>query len=273
MTTAVDPFWAAETDADVLADWAGRDRHDIAVVLGSGLGAFADALTDAVDVPPDALTHLPAPSVAGHAGRIVSGRIGDTAVLVLAGRVHLYEGYSAAQVCHGVRLAAAAGCGTVVLTNAAGAVNPALPVGHLVSITDHLNLTGASPLTGPTAGPGPRFPDMSNAYSAELRELARDVDPAIAEGVYAALPGPSYETPAEVRMLRTLGADLAGMSTVLETIAAVHLGMRVAAFSLVTNLAAGLAGALDHAEVTAAGAAAAENTVEFLRAFVSRAAG
>jgi purine-nucleoside phosphorylase len=180
---------------------------------------------------------------------------------VFLGRTHLYEGHPAATVVHGVRTAVAAGCRVVVLTNAAGGIRAGYRVGQPVLIRDHLNLTGRSPLTGPPPPPGypPRFTDLTAAYSPRLRALARAADPNLAEGVYAALPGPHYETPAEIAMLRTLGADLVGMSTVLEAIAARHLGAEVLAFSLVTNLAAGLTDhGLDHAEVVAAGAEAAE---------------
>jgi len=181
-------------------------------------------------------------------------------LLVFLGRTHLYEGHPPATVVHGVRTAIAAGCRVVVLTNAAGGIRAGYRVGQPVLIRDHLNLTGRSPLTGPPPPPGypPRFTDLTDAYSPRLRALARDTDPSLAEGVYAALPGPHYETPAEIAMLRTLGADLVGMSTVLEAIAARHLGAEVLAISLVTNLAAGLTDhGLDHGEVVAAGAAAA----------------
>ena len=186
--------------------------------------------------------------------------IGGRRVLVYLGRVHLYEGNPPQAVVHGVRTAIAAGATVVVLTNAAGGINASYRVGQPVLISDHLNLTGRSPLSGPPPPDGypPRFADLTEVYSARLRALARASDPGLAEGVYAALPGPHYETPAEIRMLRTLGADLVGMSTALEAIAARHLGAEVLAISLVTNLAAGLADhGLDHAEVIAAGAAAA----------------
>jgi purine-nucleoside phosphorylase len=179
---------------------------------------------------------------------------------VFLGRVHLYEGHGPATVVHGVRTAVAAGCQVVVLTNAAGGIRAGYQVGQPVLIRDHLNLTGRSPLGGPPPPDGypPRFTDLTDLYSARLRALAARADEGLAEGVYAALPGPHYETPAEIRMLRTLGADLVGMSTVLEAIAARHLGAEVLAISLVSNLAAGLAAhGLDHTEVVAAGQAAA----------------
>jgi purine-nucleoside phosphorylase len=216
---------------------------------------------------------FPPPAVAGHAGTISSVAVGGHAVLVLAGRAHLYEGHPPASVVHGVRTAVLAGCRTVVLTNAAGSLRADLPVGRPVLISDHLNLTGTSPLLGP-APPDPypaRFVDLSDAYSARLRVLARSVDPSLPEGVYAALLGGAYETPAEIRMLLELGADLVGMSTALETIAAVHLGAEVLGLSLVTNLAAGLAASpLDHVEVLAAGASAAASLGELLRAIIER---
>ena len=206
--------------------------------------------------------------MAGHAGQIVVGRLGRHDVLVLAGRVHLYEGRSVHEVCHAVRVAAFAGVRATVLTNAAGGIGADLAVGSLVRITDHVNLSGANPLTGPHDGPQPTFIDMSAAYDPVLRELAATVRPGMAEGVYASLAGPSYETPAEIRMLASIGADLVGMSTVCETIALRHLGVRVAGVSLVTNRAAGLGEPLSHGEVTAVGRAAADDIVSFLSAYL-----
>jgi purine-nucleoside phosphorylase len=232
----------------------------VAVVLGSGLGGFADALDGArvrtADVP-----GWPPSTVAGHAGQIVLGKNG---VAALAGRVHLYEGYDAAAVAFPVRVLIAAGARTVVLTNAAGGLDPRLAPGEIVILSDHLNLTGASPLRGPNDERlGPRFPDLSEAYDPTLRALTARVSDArglgvLREGIYAGLPGPSYETPAEVRMLRALGADLVGMSTVLETIAARHMGARVLGLSCVANLAAGLSPhLLTHEEVLETGRKAA----------------
>jgi len=187
--------------------------------------------------------------------------VGQAQVLVLLGRVHMYEGNPVAAVVHGVRTAVAAGCRVIVLTNASGGINPALRVGEPVLISDHINLTGQSPLAGPNPpdGYGPRFTDLTDLYSARLRAVAREADPGLAEGDYAGLPGPHYETPAGIRMLRTLGADLVGMSTVLEAIAARHLGAEVLGISLVSNSAAGVASAapLDHEEVIAVGRASA----------------
>jgi purine-nucleoside phosphorylase len=263
------PFALASRAADEVRERTGVDRFDAAVVLGSGLGTFADALDRPCRL---AMTDVPgfvAPTVHGHAGQIVAGQISGHDVLVLAGRVHLYEGRSAHEVSHGVRLAAAAGASTVVLTNAAGAIDRRYPVGSLVRIGDHLNLSGANPLTGPHDGPQPSFVDLTTAYDERWRDLASGLDPDMPEGTYAALAGPSYETPAEIRMLDRMGATLVGMSTVCETIACRHLGVRVAAFSLVTNLAAGLGDPLSHEEVTNVGQTAATDVTGFLTAFVA----
>jgi len=262
------PFARAAADADALRARVGVDRFAAVVVLGSGLGAFAETLADAERIPMAEMSGFPTPAVTGHAGTIVAGRLGGHEVLVLAGRVHLYEGHGVHQVCHGVRVAAAAGVRLAVLTNAAGGIRPDLDVGSLVRIADHLNLSGANALTGPHDGPQPSFVDLSAAYDPALRILAAEVSPDMAEGVYAALSGPSYETPAEIRMLATMGADLVGMSTANETIACRHLGVRVAGVSLVTNRAAGLGEPLSHQEVTAVGHAAAADIVAFLGAFV-----
>jgi purine-nucleoside phosphorylase len=229
----------------------------VGVVLGSGLGAWADGLASAVRIPYAEVPHMAPSSVQGHAGNLVLGRSGAAAVACLQGRVHLYEGHDLDRVVFGVRLLARLGCRAVVLTNAAGGLDPAASPGDLMLITDHLNLTGRSPLVGPNdAALGPRFPDMTEAYDRELSALARDAAReagiALREGVYAGLIGPAYETPAEIRMLRALGADAVGMSTVLEVLALRHMGVRVAAVSCITNLAAGISKAkLDHAEVEA----------------------
>jgi purine-nucleoside phosphorylase len=270
----MDPFGAARAAAAVLAELSGKSHHDIAVVLGSGWLPAADRLGDVVaELPFATLPGFPPPSVAGHAGKVRSIAGAAKRILVFLGRVHLYEGYGPATVAHMVRTAVAAGCRTVVLTNAAGAVNGSFEVGQPVLIADHVNLTGQSPLTG--AVPPPpldfRFVDMTSAYSARLRAIAREVDGTLAEGVYACFPGPQFETPAEVRMAQTLGADLVGMSTVLETIAARHMGAEVLACSLVTNVAAGLGpGGLDHREVLAAGRGAAERMGDLLAQVIAR---
>jgi purine-nucleoside phosphorylase len=205
------------------------------------------------------------PSALGHTGELLSVRIGEHQVLVLAGRVHAYEGHDLLHVVHPVRAACAAGARVIVLTNAAGGLRPDMAVGQPVLISDHLNLTARSPLVGA------QFVDMTDAYTPRLRELARQTDPELAEGVYAALPGPHYETPAEIRMLRILGADLVGMSTVHETIAARAAGAEVLGVSLVTNLAAGITGEpLSHAEVLAAGAASASRMGSLLAEVIAR---
>ncbi len=251
---------AARDAAGHIAAATGVDSHDVAIVLGSGWVPAADRLGHAVAEL--AVTDLPgfaAPAVAGHAGKIRGTVVEGRRVLIFLGRTHLYEGLGVAAVVHGVRVAAAAGCHTVVLTNAAGGLRPGYRVGQPVLISDHLNLTAHSPLVGPT------FVDLTDLYSPRLRHLARHVDAALEEGVYAALPGPHYETPAEIRMLRGLGADLVGMSTVLEAIAARAEGCEILGISLVTNLAAGITGEpLDHAEVLSAGRAAAESMGDLL---------
>jgi purine-nucleoside phosphorylase len=256
---------SAAAAAAVLAQTTGVAAHDVAVVLGSGWRPAADLIGESAHEL--AMADLPgfvAPTVAGHGGTVRSVPVGDRRALVLLGRTHLYEGHGVAAVVHGVRTAAAAGCRTVVLTNAAGGIREGMSVGEPVLVADHLNLTGTSPLLGP------RFTDLTDLYSPRLRARARAVDPSVTEGVYAGLPGPHFETPAEIRMLRGLGADLVGMSTVLEAIAARAEGVEVFALSLVTNLAAGMTGVpLDHHEVLAAGAAAAARMGALLRELVA----
>lgn len=271
-----DPWTLSAQAAEVIGSRTGVDRHDVLVVLGSGWTPAVDRFGEVVaEVPMAELPGFPSVGVAGHKGVLRSIRAGgDRRLLALMGRVHAYEGHDLATVVHGVRTAVRAGCATVVLTNAAGGLRPGMQVGQPVLIADHLNLTGRSPLTGPNAPAElgyPRFVDLTEAYSRRLRDLAREVDPSLEEGVYAGLPGPQYETPAEIRMLQTLGADLVGMSTVHETIAARHAGAEVLGLSLVTNLAAGLGGAvLDHQEVLDAGQAAAEAMGDLLAQVVSR---
>lgn len=237
----------------------------IAIVLGSGLNAFTDSLDVEETIPYSAIPDLPVSKVPGHAGAFSLARIEGAPLLVARGRVHLYEGWTAAQVTAGVRLMHGLGVRQLVLTNAAGTLNPAFPPGQWMMLSDHINLTGASPLTG-----GPNFIDLTNAYSPALRAVFREAagtaNVPLHDGVYASLPGPQYETPAEIRMLRTLGADAVGMSTVLETIQARALGMEVAAFSCLTNWAAGITGeSLSHDEVTDTGRAAASQLVAVLR--------
>lgn len=249
-------------------------RPRAAVVLGSGLGAFADELAGRVEIPYDKIPGWPQSTAVGHAGKLVAGRLDATPVVVLAGRAHLYEGYTPAQVVYGVRALAEFGVRTFVFTNAAGGVNLEYGRGALVLIRDHINMQGVNPLVGPNDDAvGPRFPDMSDAYSADLRDIAKNVarnlNLKLEEGVYAAMLGPSYETPAEIRFLRTIGADLVGMSTVLEVIAANHLGARCLAVSCVTNMAAGvLPQKITHAEVIETGELVRARLIEFLRALV-----
>ncbi|HWM06358.1 MAG TPA: purine-nucleoside phosphorylase [Actinophytocola sp.] len=256
---------AAEAAA-ALAERTGVDKHDVAVVLGSGWRPAADEIGTAVaEVPMAELPGFTAPTVAGHGGTIRSLRVGERRVLILLGRTHFYEGLGVAPVVHGVRTLAAAGCRTVVLTNAAGCLRDGIPVGSPVLISDHLNLTATSPLVGAD------FVDLTDLYSPRLRGVAREIDPSLVEGVYAGLPGPHFETPAEIRMLRTMGADLVGMSTVLEAIAARAAGLEVFGLSLVTNLAAGVTGEpLNHQEVLDAGRAAAGRMGVLLRELVGR---
>lgn len=257
-----EPFAQAADAAHALAAATGVESHDVAVVLGSGWRPAAERIGEVrAEVATDDLPGFPPSTVVGHGGGVRSlVAPAGARVLAFVGRVHGYEGHQPAAVVHSVRTAHAAGCKAIVLTNAAGGIRDGFAVGQPVLISDHLNLTGASPLSGavPKSLPS-RFTDLTDAYSPRLRSLARSIDPTLAEGVYAALPGPHYETPAEIRMLQALGADLVGMSTVWETIAARHLGLEVLGVSLVTNLAAGLSGEpLSHTEVIEAGRAAAE---------------
>ena len=252
-------------------------RPSIGVVLGSGLGAFAGELTGRTDIPYGEIPGWPCSTAVGHAGKLILGKLGDVDVAVMAGRAHLYEGYSPAQVTFGVRVLRALGVRSIIFTNAAGGINLAYERGGLVLICDHINLQGSNPLVGPNDDAlGPRFPDMSDVYAREYREIAKDVAAeicvAVGEGVYAAMLGPSYETPAEIRFLRTIGADLVGMSTALEAIAANHAGMKVLGISCVTNMAAGVIpeSRLVHAEVLEAGAAVRDTLVRFLKALVPR---
>lgn len=261
-----DPQQMAQRAADELRTRTGVDHFDVAVVLGSGWAPAADALGEQTAVVPMAeLPGFTPPTAAGHGGRVVALTVGGQQVLLLIGRIHAYEGHELAHVVHPVRTACAAGVDTVVLTNAAGGLREDYRVGQPVLIADHLNLTARSPLVGA------QFVDLVDAYSPRLRALARSIDPALAEGVYAGLPGPHYETPAEIRMLRTLGADLVGMSTVHETIAARACGAEVLGISLVTNLAAGMTGApLSHAEVLEAGRQSATEMGSLLAEVLAR---
>jgi purine-nucleoside phosphorylase len=252
---------------------------DVALVLGSGLGSFADRLDDKVVVPYGDVPGLPVSSVEGHAGQYVFGRSHSLSLGVMQGRVHLYEGWPADQVVLGLRALLSLGANTLIVTNAAGAVSEAVDAGDLVLISDHINFTGKNPLTGPNdTALGPRFPDMQNAYDPKLRELARQVAQdqglTLPDGVYACMLGPTYETPAEVRMAGLLGADLVGMSTVPEVVAARHMGVRVLGISCATNRAAGRPGAvLNHEDVQRVATRVSSSFVQLLNAVLERLAG
>jgi purine-nucleoside phosphorylase len=274
-TTSADDFSRAEEASRfVLARTNLRPR--IAVVLGSGLGAFADELRDATAIPYEEIPHFPKSTAIGHAGRLVVGKLDDLPLAVMQGRVHLYEGYSASEVAFPIRTLARMGVRAVVLTNAAGGINPQYGKGALVLLRDHINLTGQNPLTGPNDDRlGLRHPDMTDAYNAQLRYLAlqeaQRLGDKIFEGTYAAVPGPSFETPAEIRFLRTIGADLVGMSTVPEVIAARHMGLEVLAISCVTNLAAGISGGkITHDEVLETGERVRGKFLALLRAVLPK---
>jgi len=251
-------------------------RPGIGLVLGSGLGAFADELTERTDIPYADIPGWPHSTAIGHAGKLMIGKLGTLDVAVMAGRAHLYEGYGMQQVTYGVRVLQSIGVRSMVFTNAAGGINLELERGGLVLISDHINLQGANPLVGPNDDAlGPRFPDMSEAYSRAYRETAKHVATElcipIAEGVYAAMLGPSYETPAEIRYLRAIGADVVGMSTVPEVIVANHMGMKVLGISCVTNMAAGiLPQKINHEEVLETGAMVRDTLVKFLKALLPR---
>jgi len=275
---------ALRTRLDYAVAWV-RGKTDlvpaVGVVLGSGLGAFADRLAHQAVVPYEEIPGFPISKVAGHAGRLVVGDLegpgGKVTVATMQGRAHAYEGWPASEVAFGARVLCSLGVKALVVTNAAGGINAAFGAGDLVRITDHLNLTGQNPLVGPNDERlGPRFPDMSAPYDARLgallEEAAREAGVPLRQGVYAGVLGPSYETPAEIRMLRTLGADLVGMSTVHEVIAARHQGVPVAGISVVTNLASGLGGAqLTHEEVQATAGRVRSQLEALLAGFLPRA--
>ncbi len=251
-------------------------RPKIALVLGSGLGGFADELTDATRIPYQRIPDFPRSTATGHAGLLVIGKAEGIAVAAMQGRVHLYEGYSAREAAFAMRVFGRMGIRSAILTNAAGGINPEFKQGALVVIRDHINLQGANPLTGSNDERfGPRFPDMTQAYWRSYREIASAEAKRLGieahEGVYAALLGPSYETPAEIRYLRTIGADLVGMSTVPEVIVARHMGIRVLGISCVTNMAAGILDRpLDHSEVLETGERVKGQFIALLRAVIPR---
>jgi purine-nucleoside phosphorylase len=256
----------ARQAADALRERTGGGDHDIALVMGSGWLPAADALGTAEhEVPLADLPGFSAPAVQGHGGTVRSVRLGDKRLLIFLGRTHFYEGKGVAAVVHGVRTAAAAGVKTLVLTNGCGGLNPAWAPGTPVLISDHINMTATSPLEGA------HFVDLTDLYSSRLRALCQQADPSLDEGVYVQLPGPHYETPAEIRMIRTIGGDLVGMSTALEAIAARAAGLEVLGISLVTNLAAGISPEpLSHEEVLEAGRAAGPRISALLAQIVRR---
>lgn len=260
-STAAD---AAAEAARVLSELTGVERHDVALVMGSGWLPAVDALGEATaEIATTDLPGFNAPGVAGHSGRIRSVKAGDKQLLVFLGRTHLYEDRGVRAVVHGVRTAAAAGCRAIVLTNGCGGLKESWSPGTPVLISDHINMTATSPIEGA------HFVDLTDLYSPRLRELCRQVEPDLEEGVYVQLRGPHYETPAEIRMVRAIGGDLVGMSTTLEAIAAREAGLEVLGISLVTNLAAGISGEpLNHAEVLEAGNAAAARMGALLGAIV-----
>jgi purine-nucleoside phosphorylase len=253
-----------------------RLRPKVALVLGSGLGAFADDLTDATRIPYEKIPGFPRSTAVGHAGRLVIGKAGNVPVAAMQGRVHAYEGYSAKEVVFPMRVFGRMGVRAAILTNAAGGINLSFKQGALVIIRDHINLQGSNPLIGPNDDRfGPRFPDMTQAYWKAYREFAlseaKRLGVEVHEGIYAALSGPSYETPVEIRYLRTIGADLVGMSTVPEVIVARHMGIRVLGISCVTNMAAGiLPQPIDHSEVMETGERVKGHFIALLRAVIPR---
>ncbi|MCX6397105.1 MAG: purine-nucleoside phosphorylase [Propionibacteriales bacterium] len=260
------PHEAAADAASVLAEKTGVARHDIALVMGSGWLPAVDALGEAVaEIDIADLPGFAAPAVEGHGGKLRSVRAGDKNLLVFLGRTHFYEGLGVAAVVHGVRTAAAAGCRAIVLTNGCGGLKETWSPGTPVLISDHINLTGCSPIVGA------HFVDLTDLYSPRLRALCQEVEPGLDEGVYVQFPGPHYETPAEIGMVRAIGGHLVGMSTTLEAIAAREAGLEVLGISLVTNLAAGMSGEpLNHEEVLEAGKAAATRMGALLGAVVPR---
>lgn len=277
---ALDEFTRAESAAMVVRMQLSQKPHlgapEIAVVLGSGLGAFADELKDSVAIPYGDIPNFPRPTAVGHAGRLVVGKLGEQTIVAMQGRVHQYEGYSSREAAFPVRVFKRLGIKSLVLTNAAGGINPKYQQGALVVLSDHINLQGSNPLNGPNDERfGPRFPGMSEAYSLRYRRVsqdaARELGIDLQDGVYAALAGPSYETPAEIRYLRAIGADLVGMSTVPEVIVARHMGIEVLAISCVTNMAAGLSfGEINHEEVLATGQRVRTTLLALLAAILPR---
>jgi len=272
---SIGEFERAGLAADFISEQTSL-KPEIALVLGSGLGAFADEFSSATKIPYAEIPYFPRSTAIGHAGKLVVGKAGKIPVCGMQGRVHLYEGYSVKDVAFPIRVFARMGVKAVVLTNAAGGIKREFTQGTLVVIKDHINLQSANPLSGPNDERfGPRFPDMSSAYDRRFREMAvgegNRIGIGMYEGVYAALPGPSYETPAEIRYLRTIGADLVGMSTVPEVIAARHSGIRVLGISCVTNAAAGILDQpLDHKEVLETAERVKEQFIGLLKTLIPR---
>ncbi len=266
MTESHDPAALAQRAADTLAELTGVERHDIALTLGSGWGKAADVIGETVAVvPAEQVPGFHVSGVPGHSGTLRSIRLASGKhALIIGARTHFYEGRGVRAVVHGVRTAAAAGAEVMILTNGAGGVDPAFRAGEAVLISDHLNLTAASPIEGAN------FVDLTDLYASRLRDLAREAEPSLQEGVYVQLPGPHYETPAEIHYLRTIGGQIVGMSTALEAIAARAAGMEILGLSLITNPAAGMGDPLDHAEVLEAGRAAEPELAELLRRIVGR---
>ncbi len=266
--------WASAAAKTILTKTKLRPR--VGLVLGSGLGAFADDLTSAARIDYRRIPHFPRSTAVGHAGRLVIGKVGDVAVAAMQGRVHFYEGYSLKEVIFPMRVFARMGIRAVILTNAAGGINRGYGQGALVVLRDHINLQCGNPLIGPNDERfGPRFPDMTHSYAKDFRQFTieegRRLGMVIHEGVYAALTGPSYEAPAEIRYLAAIGADLVGMSTVPEVIAARHMGLQVLGISCVTNMAAGILDKpLDHKEVLEAGERVQGKFIALLRAVIPR---
>ena len=264
--TTPDPYALAREAADVLRERTGAESHEVALVMGSGWVPAAEMLGETVaELPVTDLPGFHAAAVAGHSGTVRSVAVGERRALVFLGRTHLYEGRGVASVVHGVRTAVAAGARVVVLTNGCGGLRPTFAPGQPVLISDHINLTATSPIVGAT------FVDLTDVYSPRLRALCQAVEPSLEEGVYVQFPGPHYETPAEIGMVRAMGGHLVGMSTTLEAIAAREAGMEVLGISLVTNLAAGISGEpLNHEEVLEAGKAAAGRMGDLLGQIVPR---
>lgn len=268
-TTEAPPFEAAAAiQAKV------KVKPIVAIVLGSGLGALADQVGEAVRIPYGEIPGWKRSTVAGHAGRLVVGVLSGKPVAVMQGRVHYYEGYDIADVAFPIRVFKAWGIDTLIVTNACGGLNPAFEAGDLMVISDHINFMHANPLHGPNDDSlGPRFPDMVGTYTEELRALAHQVDPHLREGIYVGVAGPNFETPAELRMLRGFGADAVGMSTVPEVLAARHMGMRILAISTVTDMATGIPGQIQHVsheEVLAVADRAGKRLAEVVKGVVAR---